>query len=105
MRICMLYPIECRLSFGLCYFSSKQPTFLAKCHPEIKQVQHLHFTPSYPDFALLSEYHQNSPRLLFGVLLLTAPAGEADNLQVDYLQKKCIEFLGKWSSVGGGRDG
>ena len=65
-------------------------------------MQHLHFTPSHPDFALLSEYHQNSPRLLFGVLLLTAPAGEADNLQVDYLQKKCIEFLGKWSSVGGG---
>eukprot|EP00434_Breviolum_minutum_P023514 symbB.v1.2.020741.t3/scaffold1762.1/size182224/8 len=30
--------------------------------------------------------------LLFGVLLLTAPAGEADNLQVDYLQKKCIEI-------------
>lgn len=30
--------------------------------------------------------------LLFGVMLLTAPAGEADNLQVDHLQKKCIEI-------------
>eukprot|EP00435_Cladocopium_sp_Y103_P032161 s399_g8.t1 len=30
--------------------------------------------------------------LLFGILLLTANAGEADNLQVDHLQKKCIQI-------------
>ena len=34
------------------------------------------------------------PRLLFGILLLTANAGEADNLQVDHLQKKCIQSPG-----------